>query len=79
MTMDVRFEKIVKSVAELEEDFALLPDQKLKADLDVDSLKLIDIVLLIEEEFGVELSEDGLADVETVGHLWSAVDRATAA
>ncbi|MFI9450273.1 acyl carrier protein [Amycolatopsis sp. NPDC052450] len=77
--MDTRFTKILKSVAELDEDFTITVDQNLQGDLEIDSLRMIDIVLNVEREFDVELSEEALISAETVGQLWAEVSQAVAA
>jgi acyl carrier protein len=38
-------------------------------DLDVDSLDLVEIAQIIEDEFGVELDGDAVKDVKTVGDV----------
>jgi acyl carrier protein len=38
-------------------------------DLDVDSLDLVELAQIIEEEFGVELDGDAVKDVKTVGDV----------
>ncbi len=41
----------------------------LKEDLDIDSLDLIDLVMSLEDEFSVELPDEALADMKTVGDI----------
>ncbi len=38
-------------------------------DLDVDSLDLVDLAQIVEDEFGVELRGDDVKDVKTVGEV----------
>ena len=38
-------------------------------DLDVDSLDLVEVAQIIEDEFGVELDGDSVKDVKTVGDV----------
>jgi acyl carrier protein len=38
-------------------------------DLDVDSLDLVELAQIIEDEFGVELDGDSVKDVKTVGDV----------
>ena len=71
--MDQRFISILKTASELPDDFAVSADSRLQEDIGIDSLKLIDIVLRLEGEFGVSLSEDALAQAKTVSDLWDAV------
>lgn len=44
-------------------------DSRLKGDLDLDSLDRQSVVMDIEDEFGVELPDDALENVETVHEL----------
>ena len=41
----------------------------LSDDLDIDSLDLIDLVMSLEDEFSVELPDEALADMKTVGDI----------
>lgn len=41
----------------------------LREDLEADSLNLVEVVMSLEDEFGVELSEDELDTIITVGDL----------
>ena len=38
-------------------------------DLDVDSLDLVELAQIVEDEFGVELAGDAVKDVRTVGDV----------
>ena len=38
-------------------------------DLDIDSLDLVELAQIIEDEFGVELDGDAVKDVKTVGDV----------
>ena len=42
-------------------------------DLDADSLDLVELVMALEEEFGVEVPEEELEGVETVGQAYDLV------
>ena len=44
-------------------------------DLDVDSLDLVELAQIVEDEFGVELDGDAVKDVKTVGDV---IDRVVA-
>ncbi|MFN3819911.1 acyl carrier protein [Blastomonas sp.] len=45
------------------------PDMHLRADLKADSLDAVEIAIKLEEEFGVQISEDACADCATIGEL----------
>lgn len=38
-------------------------------ELDIDSLDLVDLVMTLEDEFSVELPDEALADMKTVGDV----------
>jgi len=42
-------------------------DARFKEDLDADSLDLVEVVLALEEKFGIEIPDDDIAGVKTVG------------
>ena len=44
-------------------------DTSFKDDLGADSLDLFELVLALEEEYGLEIPAEELADVETVGDV----------
>ncbi|MFJ5309822.1 acyl carrier protein [Streptomyces sp. NPDC088350] len=73
---DDRFETILRSVAELPDDLVITGEQNLRNELGVDSLKLMDLIVNLEGEYSVELSDDVSADVSTVEELWLEVSRA---
>ncbi len=52
------------------------PDSRLDADLSLDSLGRMELLLRIEREFGVALPQDTLQQAETVGALLQALGRA---
>ncbi len=48
-------------------------DARFKEDLDADSLDLVELVMALEEEFGVEVPEEELEGIETVGQAYDLV------
>ena len=40
-----------------------------KEDLEIDSLDLFDLVMSVEEEFGVEIPSESLENIKTVGAM----------
>ena len=42
-------------------------DAKLEEDLEIDSLGIVEVVMAFEDEFDVEIDDEELADVSTVG------------
>jgi acyl carrier protein len=48
-------------------------------DLEADSLDLTELVMALEEEFDIEVDEDDLEDIRTVGDAYALVERLVAA
>ncbi|MCX4578659.1 acyl carrier protein [Streptomyces sp. NBC_01571] len=67
--IDGRISEILKQIAELPDSFEISADQDLRADLDIDSLKLIDVVVQVEAALDIELGDDFSRDLVTVGDL----------
>lgn len=65
------FEKIREIISEQlnisEEDVRL--DTSFKDDLNADSLDIFQIIMAIEEEFDMEISNDDVEDIATVGDV----------
>jgi acyl carrier protein len=47
----------------------ILPEQSFRSDLGADSLDSVEIIMAIEDEFGVQFEQDAAAKIETVGDL----------
>lgn len=56
---------------------ALKPETTFAADLELDSLTVMDLVAEIEDEFDIILPLNLLPDLETIGHVADAVDKIT--
>lgn len=54
------------------------PDARLIEDLGVDSLDRIELVFELESEFGIEIPDDAVAQVQTVQDVVSRIDAALA-
>ena len=64
-------EKMKEMIADqlsVDEDKITL-ESNFKDDLDADSLDLFELVMALEEEYGLEIPAEELADVETVGDV----------
>ena len=71
-------EMIDKLRAAIAEEFELeeqdiAPDAPIKETLDLDSLSLVDMVGLVEEEFGVEIKTADLPKIKTFADLYDYV------
>ena len=51
------------------EKSAILPESNLLTDLDADSIEAVEIIMTIEDEFGVEIPEDSIENIVTVQDL----------
>ena len=54
------------------------PDKEFIADLDVDSLSMVEIVVAAEEKFGVRIPDDQVKNLRTVGDAVDYIDSAQA-
>lgn len=54
----------------------ITPEQSFRRDLKADSLDSVEIIMGIEEEFGVEFDEDTAGSIDTVGDLVTAIETA---
>lgn len=67
-----RFKKCAVDVLSVSAD-QVVPEAKFADDLDADSLDLVELVMALEEEFNVEVPEEDLEGVETVGQAYELV------
>ena len=69
MTDQQIFDRIVTIIQERQgEDFIVTENLSLKDDLDADSVDLMEFILTVEDEFGIEISD------EEIDHLQSVAD-----
>ena len=69
MTAKEIFDRVVAIIQERQgDDFVVTEALSLKDDLDADSVDLMEFVLTIEDEFGIEISD------EEIDHLQSVAD-----
>ena len=62
-------EKVVETIAGFGAPVAEITRSSTFEQLDVDSLDLVEIAQVIEEEFGIALKGDDVKDIKTVGEL----------
>ena len=67
-----RFKKCAVDVLSVSDD-QVVPDARFADDLDADSLDLVELVMALAEEFGVEVPEDELEGIKTVGQAYELV------
>lgn len=63
-----RIKPILSKITEIEEN-KITPDANFEQDLGVDSLDTIEIVMALEEEFDIEISDEDAENIKTVGSL----------
>ncbi len=65
------FEKVKKLIAEQldVEESTITEASSITDDLGADSLDVVDLVMSIEDEFGVEIPEDQVENIKTVGDI----------
>lgn len=67
-----RFSKCAVEVLSVSED-QVTPEARFGDDLDADSLDLVELVMALEEEFGIEVPEEELDGIETIGQAYDLV------
>ena len=55
------------------EESTITPDASIKETLQLDSLSLVDMIALVEEEFGVEIKGQSVGQVKTFANLYDFV------
>lgn len=66
-TAEIVEEKVLDALAEMGADRALFSREATFEDLDVDSLDLVELAQVVEDEFGVALEGDDVKDLKTIG------------
>lgn len=81
MEMNIEIEDIVNKINEiLVEEFevdgdVIAADKNLKETLDLDSLDYVDLVVIIESNFGVKLVESDFADVVSFQDFYNLIEK----
>ena len=74
--MDEIFERVRTMLAEqleIDED-RITMDSNIMEDFDADSLDVVDMVMSLEDEFGIEVPDDAIETLRTVGDVVNFVD-----
>ena len=70
MTEQEIFDRVVTIIQERQgEDFVVADNLSLKDDLDADSVDLMEFVLTIEDEFGIEISDEEIDNLQSVADV----------
>lgn len=64
-------EKVLQIIAEQlnRNEDALDPSMDFVDDLDMDSIELVELIMSLEDEFGMEIDEEQLEGVRTIGDV----------
>ncbi|WP_044565512.1 MULTISPECIES: phosphopantetheine-binding protein [Anaerococcus] len=65
----IRDELIALANENLDIDFSEMEMTTKLSDLDIDSIDMLDFIMLIEEKFEIEFEEDELDEIETLGDI----------
>ena len=74
----MEFERLASAIAEvldIEQD-TITPETKFVEDLGADSLDILEIIMGIEEEFGIKIPTESTENVATVGDAFEAIKKA---
>ena len=78
MTEQQIFDRIVTIIQERQgEDFVVTENLSLKADLDADSVDLMEFVLTIEDEFGIEIDDEEIDNLQSVADVLAIIKNRT--
>ena len=70
MTEQQIFDRIVTIIQERQgEDFVVTENLSLKDDLEADSVDLMEFVLTIEDEFGIEIDDEEIDNLQSVADV----------
>ena len=70
MTEQQIFDRIVTIIQERQgEDFIVTENLSLKDDLDADSVDLMEFVLTVEDEFGIEIGDEEIDNLQSVADV----------
>lgn len=74
MTDQQIFDRVVTIIQERKgEDFIVTENLSLKDDLDADSVDLMEFILTIEEEFGIEISDEEIDNLNSVADVLAVI------
>ena len=76
--MEVRLKKIVAEQLGVDEE-KIVPAARFSDDLNADSLDLVEMIMSLEEEFGVEIPDEEAEKILTVGDAMNFIETHSAA
>lgn len=54
---------------------AVLPEKEIVKDLGADSLDIVEMLMTLEEEFGITIPDEETVDIKTVGDIVNVIDK----
>ena len=76
MTEQEIYEKIVEIIQESrDEEFQVSQTLSLKDDLQADSVDLMEFILTVEDEFGIEISDEDIDELKNVSDIVACVQK----
>ena len=76
MTQQKIYEKIVEIIQESRgEEFQVSQTLSLKDDLQADSVDLMEFILTVEDEFGIEISDEDIDELKNVSDVVACVQK----
>ena len=72
------FQQLCEIIAEItDKDISLVTENaNLVDDLDADSLDMLEIIMRVEDECGIEISPEDVDEIKTVGEAWEKIQTA---
>ena len=78
MTDKQIFDRVVMIIQERQgEDFVVTENLSLKDDLNADSVDLMEFILTIEDEFGIEISDEEIDNLNSVADVLAIIKNRT--
>lgn len=73
LTIETKINDFLIEEFEIAKD-KLVKEASLKKDLAIDSLDIVDIIVLIDKEFGIKVKSEDLGSLKSLGDLYSFID-----
>lgn len=76
MSQETIYQKVVAIIQERQgESFSVTPELSLKDDLGADSVDLMEFVLTLEDEFGIEILDEDIDQLENVADVVAYIEK----
>ncbi|MBP2624271.1 acyl carrier protein [Streptococcus oricebi] len=78
MTQKESYQKVVELIQKWQgKDFEVTPSFNIKDELGADSVDVMEFILTVEDEFGIEISDEDIDHLATVADVVAYVDKKT--